>query len=61
MRELLHDRLRLRPATEDHAQALALALLLRKWENHVDLQDAEAVRLALRACARENNLDSDIR
>lgn len=60
MREFLHDRLRLRPATEDHAQALAFALLLREWENHVDLQDADAVRLALRACAREGNLlDSD--
>ncbi|MEU5561235.1 hypothetical protein AB0H47_34810 [Streptomyces globisporus] len=60
MREFLHDCLRLRPATEDHAQALAFALLLREWENHVDLQDADAVRLALRACAREgNDLDSD--
>ncbi|MFE1367242.1 hypothetical protein ACFW84_23805 [Streptomyces anulatus] len=60
MREFLHARLRLRPATEDHAQALAFALLLREWENHVDLQDADAVRLALRACAREGNLlDSD--
>ncbi|MEV7881863.1 hypothetical protein [Streptomyces microflavus] len=60
MGEFLHDRLRLRPATEDHAQALAFALLLREWENHVDLQDADAVRLALRACAREgNDLDSD--
>ncbi|MFD7854581.1 hypothetical protein ACFV6B_09900 [Streptomyces microflavus] len=60
IREFLHDCLRLRPATEDHAQALAFALLLREWENHVDLQDADAVRLALRACAREgNDLDSD--
>ncbi|MEU8701629.1 hypothetical protein AB0C61_29015 [Streptomyces sp. NPDC048680] len=60
MREFLHDCLRLRPATEDHAQALAFALLLREWENHVDLQDTDAVRLALRACAREgNDLDSD--
>lgn len=60
MEEFLHNRLRLRSATEDHAQALAFALLLREWENHVDLQDADAVRLALRACAREGNLlDSD--
>ncbi|MER6655251.1 hypothetical protein ABT248_32520 [Streptomyces sp. NPDC000971] len=60
MWEFLHDCLRLRPATEDHAQALAFALLLQEWENHVDLQDADAVRLALRACAREgNDMDSD--
>ncbi|MDW8805501.1 hypothetical protein P1P68_12110 [Streptomyces scabiei] len=60
MREFLYTHLRLRPPTEDHAQALALALLLRKWEEQVDLQDADAVRAVLRKCAREgNDLDGD--
>ncbi|EPH41469.1 hypothetical protein STRAU_5473 [Streptomyces aurantiacus JA 4570] len=60
MRELLYTHLHIRPATEDHAQALALALLLREWETQVDLSDADAVRAALRQCAREgNDLDGD--
>ncbi|MFH8566158.1 hypothetical protein [Streptomyces sp. NPDC017988] len=60
MREFLHTHLRLRPHSEDHAQALAMALLLREWEEQVDLQDANAVRAVLRKCAREgNDLDGD--
>lgn len=60
MREFLYTHLRLRPPTEDHAQALAMALILREWENQVDLQDADAVRAVLRQCAREgNDLDGD--
>ncbi|KUO20781.1 hypothetical protein AQJ91_12810 [Streptomyces dysideae] len=60
MREFLHKHLRLRPPTEDHAQALALALLVREWEKEVDLQDADAVRAVLRKYAREgNDLDGD--
>ncbi|MDX3309246.1 hypothetical protein P1S61_09080 [Streptomyces sp. ME08-AFT2] len=60
MREFLYTHLRLRPHSEDHAQALAMALLLREWEEQVDLQDADAVRAVLRKCAREgNDLDGD--
>ncbi|MEU0429758.1 hypothetical protein ABZ235_40565 [Streptomyces canus] len=60
MREFLYTHLRLRPPTEDHAQALAMALFLREWEEQVDLQDADAVRTVLRKCAREgNDLDGD--
>ncbi|WP_405914512.1 hypothetical protein [Streptomyces sp. NBC_00728] len=60
MREFLSTHLRIRPATEDHAQALALALILREWETQVDLHDAAAVRAALRTCAREGtDLDGD--
>ncbi|MFJ2566541.1 hypothetical protein ACIO02_27020 [Streptomyces sp. NPDC087568] len=60
MREFLYSHLRLRPPTEDHAQALAMALFLREWEEQVDLQDADAVRAVLRKCAREgNDLDGD--
>jgi len=60
MREFLYTHLRLRPPTEDHAQALAMALFLREWEKQVDLQDADAVRAVLRKCAREgNDLDGD--
>jgi hypothetical protein len=60
MREFLYTHLRLRPSTEDHAQALAMALYLREWEGQVDLQDAVAVRAVLRKCAREgNDLDGD--
>lgn len=60
MREFLYTHLRLRPPTEDHAQALAMALFLREWEEQVDLQDADAVRAVLRKCAREgNDLDGD--
>ncbi|MDT9701874.1 hypothetical protein [Streptomyces sp. P17] len=37
-----------------------MALLLREWEEQVDLQDPDAVRAVLRKCAREgNDLDSD--
>jgi len=62
MREFLHRHLGLWPPTEDDAQALTLALLLREWEQQVDLQDAKAVRTVLRKCAREgNNLDGDHR
>ncbi|WP_055595729.1 hypothetical protein [Streptomyces hirsutus] len=60
MREFLYTHLRLRPPTEDHAQALAMALILREWENQVDIQDADAVRAVLRKCAQEgNDLDGD--
>ncbi|QJS10784.1 hypothetical protein HKX69_15815 [Streptomyces argyrophyllae] len=60
MREFLYRHLRLRPPTEDHAQALAMALFLREWEKQVDLQDTDAVRAVLRKYAREgNDLDSD--
>lgn len=60
MREFLYTHLRLRPPTEDHAKALAMALFLREWEEQVDLQDADAVRAVLRKCAREgNDLDGD--
>jgi hypothetical protein len=60
MREFLYTHLRLRPPTEDHAQALALVLLLREWEKEVDLQDADAVRAILRKYAREgNDMDGD--
>ncbi|MET7702719.1 hypothetical protein [Streptomyces sp. NPDC005485] len=60
MREFLYTHLRLRPHSQDHAQALAVALLLREWEEQVDLQDADAVRAVLRKCAREgNDLDGD--
>ncbi|MEU1144877.1 hypothetical protein ACFYO9_01060 [Streptomyces sp. NPDC005863] len=60
MRAFLYTHLRLRPPTEDHAQALAMALFLREWEEQVDLQDADAVRAVLRKCAREgNDLDGD--
>ncbi|MFG3172293.1 hypothetical protein [Streptomyces sp. NPDC048200] len=51
MLEFLHVQLRIRPATEDHCQALALALFLREWEAQVDLHDPAAVRAALRECA----------
>ncbi|MEW2320479.1 hypothetical protein AB0926_04930, partial [Streptomyces griseoincarnatus] len=60
MHEFLYTHLRLRPPTEDHAQALAMALFLREWEKEVDLQDADAVRAILRKHAREgNDLDGD--
>ena len=60
MSDFLFTHLRLRPPTEDHAQALAMALILREWEKQVDLQDADAVRAVLRKCAREgNDLDGD--
>ncbi len=60
MREFLYTHLRLRPHTEDHAQALAMALLLREWEEQVDLQDTDAVRAVLQKCARDgNDLDGD--
>ncbi|MEW2248618.1 hypothetical protein AB0907_14925 [Streptomyces sp. NPDC006975] len=60
MREFLYTHLRLRPPTEDHAQALAMALFLREWEEQVDLHDTDAVRAVLRKYAREgNDLDGD--
>ncbi|MFD7137661.1 hypothetical protein [Streptomyces sp. NPDC059894] len=60
MHEFLYTHLRLRPPTEDHAQALAMALIFREWEKEVDLQDADAVRAILRKYAREgNDLDGD--
>ncbi|WP_198358230.1 hypothetical protein [Streptomyces fildesensis] len=60
MYDFLYTQLRLRPCTQDHAQALAMALIIQEWEKQVDLHDARAVRTVLRKCAREgNDLDRD--
>ncbi|MER6121293.1 hypothetical protein ABT173_01045 [Streptomyces sp. NPDC001795] len=42
-------RLKLRRPTDDHAQALALALLAQDWKRTADHRDPRAVRLALRS------------
>jgi hypothetical protein len=44
-------RLRLRRPTEDHAQALALALFTQDWKRDTDIRDPDAVRLVLRKLA----------
>ncbi|WP_327250098.1 hypothetical protein [Streptomyces sp. NBC_01320] len=46
--DFMVQRLKLRRPSEDHAQALMLALLCKDWKHETDLSDPRAVRLALR-------------
>ena len=55
MLEFIYSRLGLRPPTEDHVQALSLAILDNSWQSDIDLEDARAVLLALRKAAREGD------
>ena len=57
MRRFIHTHLRLRPPTEDHEQALALALLEGSWKQGIDLQDPKEVLTALRRLAREGDYE----
>ncbi|MFE7514128.1 hypothetical protein ACFU8I_23310 [Streptomyces sp. NPDC057540] len=53
MKRFLHRCLRPRPVSEDHCQALAVAMLERAWEQEVDLTDDRSVRLILAHYARQ--------
>ncbi|WP_344260844.1 hypothetical protein [Streptomyces sodiiphilus] len=53
MKNFLHRCLRLRPVSEDHCQALAVAMFERAWEQEVDLTDDQSVRSILTQYARQ--------